>query len=121
MSIYVSIGRNLGAVAGPAQGTPLSTDDWQTFRDLTRLALARHAGPILSTADGLGFWEGRSEDTYILVGAGDTVTHELAEALRVLAYRYRQDAIAVTVGAPTFVEPAWPAASASASFPVVAP
>ena len=98
----VTIGRNVGA-------TPMSGDEWQAFKrsvlDLLmalawRTAEGTSEGWYLSDSEGRGFWDGLAEDNYTV-----TLIHEnrftpanyeeMRNELKILAARYRQDAIAL--------------------------
>lgn len=105
MSLYISIGRNYGALAGPREGQPMTTNEWSWFKQLTEAAVRAHTAGVFTDAEGLSSWQGQSEDTHLWVAAGDSVPHALATALGSLAAQFFQDAIAVSVGVPTFIQP----------------
>ncbi len=101
MSTYATIGRNVG-------DEPMSSTRWALARADVRRAIARHAGPVVTTAEGFGEYEGTTEATYVVVGAGSPADKELAELrayLAVVAAEYGQEAIALTVAPVDFVEP----------------
>lgn len=102
MSVYVSIGRNIG-------GTPMPLERWRRFMDDTEAAVLRYAGPIVSVTEGKGYYEGNAEHCAVFVGASDKpVLHNLALLklrLRELCHTYEQECIAITLGHPLFVGP----------------
>jgi hypothetical protein len=99
-SVYVSIGRNVGCFG------PMNTIEWELFRADVATAVSQYAGPVLSETVGRGEWEGVAEDCAIIVGGSSARRGALERELSRLAYRFRQEAIALTYGTPIFVEPA---------------
>lgn len=102
-SSYVSIGRNIG-------GEPMSEDRWAAFKAETVEAVERHAGPVVTVAEGVGMYEGTREGTLVVVGASYG-GHALEVELGRLAARYEQDAIAHAFATPDFVPARVPVAS----------
>ena len=97
MSVYVSIGRNIGS-------EQMSAEAWRDFRRDVVDAVEAYAAPLVSETDGVGWWEGKSEATAVIVGAGEYLDHgPLAARLEVLRKRYGQEAIAVAVAEPIFL------------------
>lgn len=100
-AIVVSIGRNVDDV-------PMDTDTWDAFKGETMWAAQATAETIYSRSEGVGTWEGKREDTYVVTfEARDYNLPRLREKLGKLAARYGQDAIALTVGTTDLVERAW--------------
>lgn len=98
MSTYVSIGRNIG-------GEPMGEDRWASFKAETVDAVERHAGPVVTVAEGTGRYEGQVETTFVVVGAGTGERRTPLEfELQALAWAYEQDAIAVSEAEPVFVQ-----------------
>lgn len=101
----VTIGRNV-------DGVPLSEEDWQAFAAETDQAVAWAAETIhVRAAQHAGQWNDAPElaCTWIAETIDDAGAHEdisaLRLALRVLAGRYGQEAIALTVGETELVVP----------------
>jgi hypothetical protein len=83
-------------------------EHWSDFRRDIRRTLDLYVGPVVTDADGLGEYDGRTEDTAVLVGeqtASGVQLGALRIALQALARRYGQEAIALAVAEVDFVEP----------------
>jgi hypothetical protein len=96
-STYVSIGRNIG-------GEPMGLAQWEDFRSAVYDAVAQYAGPVVTSAEGVGIYEGERETTYVVVGA-TYGGHHLWVTLQDLAREFEQDSIALTCGTTDFVRP----------------
>jgi hypothetical protein len=94
-TVIVNIGRG-----SEESGRKMSHYRWTDFTDELLLAVADDIDTIVYTmAHGVGIWEGEVEDSFVVVASmTDTATDTLRQALVILARKYRQDAIALTVG-----------------------
>ena len=93
-TVTVSIGRNV-------EDVPMPLAEWRRFRADVRRALGG-VRPYVSDARTIGEWAGVAEEsrTWVApIAAQDVQT--LVASMADLATRYRQDAIAVTVGTTT--------------------
>lgn len=102
-SAYVTIGRNV-------KGVPMRGEKWEAYRSSLRL-LAHRYGRIITRAQGVGVWKGRTEETYLIVFILPPVIGQVArqvltlrQDLAELARDYQQDSIALLVGVPEFVQ-----------------
>jgi hypothetical protein len=101
MSVYVSIGRNVG----PA---PMSQKSWDEFIARVYIAVSSFCGPVVSVTKGDGSYDGSREESATVIGSGDPNKYNrecLEMALGHLCREYRQDCIALTVATPFFVTP----------------
>lgn len=100
MNITVNIGRN--------QGTePMPTDEWEEFKAEVKAEVEVVAN-LFQYGEVTGYWEGQEETAYTVAGQLTTPPYNLKKLhhnLAGLARTFRQSAIAVTLGHPTFVEP----------------
>ena len=113
MSVYVTIGRNVG-------DEPMSDDQWEAFRLSTYQVVENLAGDVVTSAEGIGRYEGQTEATYVVVADGSRIadtadlgrvgdgwwearTRDLYAALGALGAQYGQESIAVTIAEPEFV------------------
>lgn len=107
--VTIAVGRNVSTEDGPV---PMSDTDWDSFRDdvLWSAGIIGDPAPVTSstayfTVRGTSFsprW--RSEETYIVGADVDPSDLQfLRDTLSNLAAKYRQDAIALTIGDPEFV------------------
>lgn len=101
MSVFVSIGRNIGTT-----DVAMRLEQWQRFVADTERAVLEHCGPIASVCEGKGYYEGKAEHCAIVVSEG-ALYHDKREAfvarLKDLCSTYHQVCVAVTVGNPIFV------------------
>jgi len=105
-TITVSAGRNIGA-------QPMGPDAWAQFRADIAQAIHDAQGEIfVHDARSRGEWEGVAEDsaTFVASVPRDYLPH-VRDGLAYLARLYRQDALALTVGATEFVTADSPALS----------
>jgi len=103
MSAYVSLGRNVTTDDGTG---PMSEGDWHAFVGAVRIAVEAWAGPVCSVTFGTGYYEGKAEETAIIVGETNPRGVDercLRLTLAALARVYRQDCIALTVANPEFI------------------
>jgi hypothetical protein len=94
---YISIGRNV-------QGTPMPSEQWENFKGALRVVAESHGTGVTYTG-GIGRYEGKTEETYLVAVSlfeGDTINRN---DLRNLAQYYGQESIALTIGEPEFVRP----------------
>ena len=113
MSVYVTIGRNVG-------GEPMNDDQWEAFRLSTYQVVEQLAGDVVTSAEGIGRWDGETEAAYVIVADGSRIadttglgrvgdgwwearTRDLYAALGALGAQYGQESIAVTIAEPEFV------------------
>jgi len=103
MSVYVSIGRNIGS-------EPMSAERWRDFRESTDATVRTLAGPLASATDGIGWWDDQPEETHLVVGAAEyydlkrnTALADLYSRLTQLARQFGQASIVLAVTEPTFV------------------
>lgn len=111
-SITVTIGRNVGV-------EPLPASSWRAFQDAVAECLAmwcrvgvRVGDFALSHSHGVGEWDGVPEDNYTVTAYGIERLADAAQVfesvqgvMRSYAGIWRQDAIAVTLGTVSLVEP----------------
>lgn len=102
-SVYVSIGRNVGA-------EPMAKTQWDSFRGDVKHVLIGYGLQLVSDTVGDGFWADSHEDAAVIVAAGDLSAwgleqnqRALEDRIAVLAKSYGQDAIAVAYAEPRFV------------------
>lgn len=101
MSVYVSIGRNVGKV-------PMSDALWEDFIARVFIAVSSFAGPVVSVTQGDGSYVGASETTAIVVGGGTPNKYDtdcLKLALKHLSRDYLQECIALTIASVEFIAP----------------
>lgn len=93
---YITIGRNIGQ-------DPLPIQFWGDFKRETALT-AQIFGEVVTDAEGRGVYGTIYEDTYILAVSlwQNADEDELGRALDILAGKYHQDSIVLTVGEPQF-------------------
>ena len=91
-TVSISIGRNIGE-------TPMSDLDWSTFKALTLSTTKLGGVPILTKADGKGFWLGQEEDTFVIIAQvpSKVSADYLGSLLAQIARRYGQDGIGFVV------------------------
>lgn len=96
----ISIGRNLPT------GGELELGEWLAFRADVLVSVRNLGGTLFFAGEGNGIYEGETETSFTVIADIPYVANHLG-ALRAqlapLASAYGQDAIAVTVGATTFV------------------
>lgn len=101
MSVYVSIGRNVGKV-------PMSDAHWEDFIARVFIAVTSFAGPVVSVTQGDGSYVGSKEATAIVVGEGTPSKYDtdcLKLVLKHLSREYLQDCIALTIANVEFIAP----------------
>ena len=106
VTVTISAGRNIGA-------TPMGPDAWSQFRaDIAQAIHDAHGEIFVNDARSRGEWEGVAEDsaTFVASVPRDYLTR-VRDSLAYLARTYRQDALALTVGATEFVTADSPAVS----------
>jgi len=95
INVTVAIGRNVG-------DEPMTSRLWRAFQGDVQDALQAcgHEPVFMAKYQGTGRWQGRTEHSVMLSASFDASvdSEALAEALGVIARRYRQDAVALTVG-----------------------
>lgn len=100
-TITVTIGRNVG-------DEPMSPSSWNNFIFDTRKAFLQSAEDVWAGALYTGGWNGHSEDAYILYGPSKSESAAavtiLRQTLAILATKYGQDAIGLSVGEGELVE-----------------
>jgi len=99
VSTYVSIGRNIG-------DEPMRAESWRDFRAAVAAVLEDNVGRLVSETVGRGYYGGAAEDTAVVVAEGSPALlarDDLERRLAILARRYGQESIALTIGEPTFV------------------
>lgn len=90
VTVYVSIGRNIGE-------TPMPDDRWAAFQDDVWDALI-DLGTVFTLAEGDGIYDGRVERSAVAVAEVDEADLPyLRDRLAVLAGRYQQECIALAV------------------------
>lgn len=97
-SAYISIGRNIA-------GIPMTDAEWAGFK--TRIGIiARDTGLVVSDAEGAGQYDGRIEETYILVVQlwPNTNLIHLRRDLANAAVTYKQESIALAIAEVEFIE-----------------
>lgn len=84
----------------------MSETDWWAFRSSLKFIVEYWHGTIYTEANGIGTWEGETEDSYVIVAGmpTDALGH-VRQSLAGLARIYNQDAIAMTVGTVDLVTP----------------
>jgi len=94
VTVTISIGRNI-------DGRPMTDDRWESFRDAVSEALAWEvATTYVDGALSTGSWQGAPETSATWVASlSESQLPTLRIRLRILARRFHQDAIALTVGA----------------------
>lgn len=98
-TVTVSIGRGL------PDGGSMRLGEWDAFRQDVRDRLALVSAEVyVDAARSVGEWEGVPEEsaTWVALIPADNIT-ALRGAIRAMAVRYRQDAIALTVGTTELV------------------
>jgi len=95
-SISITIGRNIG-------NKPMDKDLWIEFKDAVNEQLLYLKLHITVTNQGTGVWEGITEENFIVKGIrekpfADNEIDRLAKNLSVLSAKFKQDAIAYSVG-----------------------
>jgi hypothetical protein len=104
--IIVNIGRNVG-------DTPLEESNWNSFVNSVIYAIENTTAmkdgmpPRAMVFRGTGSWDGIWEDTASvqLWDVAEVDGNDLTRRLRLLADTYGQDAIALTIGGTTLIEP----------------
>ena len=104
-TVTVTIGRNVGT-------DPLPAEDWNDFVFGTRRAVEVVTSELWAQGPSRGSWDGVSEDAFFFYGPVAAMTDDVVPALirhlrallSVLATRYRQEAIGLSVGEPELVE-----------------
>jgi hypothetical protein len=82
----------------------MSDERWAAFREEVYYSTEIFAGPIVTSAEGTGVYEGTRETTYVVVGASDPWSAGAFRArISIMAAEYGQDAIAIAVASPEFV------------------
>lgn len=71
-------------------------DRWAAFVDDVQSVVAAHAASIYSRALGLGYWDGLTEETFVISFVDDSVG--LDRDLSALAFQYEQESIALVRG-----------------------
>jgi hypothetical protein len=82
----------------------MADHEWRDFRAATRAAV-ESAGTVYFFGDGLGVYGDEFEESHTVVGQArdEEALDKLRETLTRLASRYRQEAIALTVGEVEFL------------------
>ena len=98
-TVMVSIGRNIG-------NEPMSRKDWLAFvNDASDAIRAQGESPEFHF--GTGIWDGISEESVHLTVYRDEITetylYGVKNRLSILASKYGQDAIALTISEPILV------------------
>lgn len=104
MATYASIGRNVN-------NEPMSSDRWRMFKARLRWTMESFTGPLVSVCEGVGFYNGKVEDTFIVVGALDPsveAKEALTAAIAYLSFSFDQECIALVCGTPQFIKPEKP-------------
>lgn len=103
-SAYVAIGNRASTAPVPHS---LSSDDWLAFRHALRSVVEELGGSTFSVSDGVGFWQGEEESTYVLgfspPSDGPAFWRALRPYLSAFAYHYQQECISVVCGEPEYV------------------
>lgn len=95
----VSIGRNIGS-------KPMSAPRWGTFVHELGTFLTTLADSVFVDTDHVGEWDGVAEEGHTWVVLVDPAfIYDFERVLELLAEKYEQDAIALTVGDTTLVTP----------------
>ena len=96
-TLTISVGRNVGS-------TPMSDDDWLTFRSVVSFAIGATVGRHDTIHSGTGIWNGVPEDSTIwTLFTPRPYLSKLVEELAEVARAFDQDTIAVTIGQPIVV------------------
>lgn len=101
MSTVVGIGRNVG-------DEPMSAERWQAFREEVEYAVNFWAGPVVAVTEGVGLYEGKTEDCAIYMGERtpeDGALGAFRIRLGYIAAQFDQEAIALMVAPVEFVGP----------------
>ena len=115
--ITVTIGRNAGSShteIGDTQ-TPLDQASWDSFRFIVRSHLLADGFEVTVDNDGLGYWDGKTEDNHVFIGVRDwsldrnpddhtDVRGKLDRQLASVGARYGQDAVAIGWGFSRLVD-----------------
>lgn len=98
-SVTVTIGRNIGS-------EPMTTDSWLDFVDETSFVLRGYLKEVWTEALYAGRWDA-PEDSFIVYGPirDDVYVNELRNELSILASRFSQEAIGLSVGESELVSP----------------
>ena len=92
MSKVISIGRNV-------KGIPMTWKDWDMFKNELMLLIEKHEeNEIHFVGEGTGIYEGQTEQSFTVIFSGQI------DGLPLLATRFDQDAIALTVGITKFIQ-----------------
>lgn len=99
MASLIGIGRRKGA------GPLLSDNRWRWFKASVRGILRGLDATIIAECEGAGGWEGVAEPCacFVFDLPDDTSLSVLRSMLAVLAGKYGQDAIALTIGKTEFI------------------
>ena len=98
MSMTVSIGRNVN-------GKPMSDAQWESFTADILRNVRSNTQAIYFVGFGTGTYEGDSEESFTVVSSNPTTSALCAieVSLSLFAHAYKQESIALTVGATEFV------------------
>lgn len=104
-TLSVTIGRN---VTNIGVTLPMDGHVWQKFKNRTH-AIVRALGQT-ETFNGQGEWDGVVEDSAMFSTRqeepySDSQIAALRDALKLLAYAFAQDAIALTIGESELIKP----------------
>lgn len=93
---YITIGRNV-------RENPLPDETWREFKRETAHAV-QYFGEVVTDADGRGTYGTFYEDTYILAVSlwYSADEDELGRVLDIIAGKYHQDSIVLSVAEPQF-------------------
>lgn len=99
MSMTVSIGRNIGA-------TPMSDHLWHSFTSDVLRNIRSNTGAIYFVGFGEGIYEGTTEESFTVVSSNpsDSALCAIRVSLSLLAHAYRQDSVALSIGATEIVK-----------------
>jgi hypothetical protein len=113
VTVYASIGRNVfkAGVVGDAAGwgsykagDALDAHDWKEFKRTLEGTLVNAGLDVVTKADGVGVYNGVSEDCHIVAATGNyelpeewELKDQLADQLSTLAEHYLQETIAYSI------------------------
>ncbi len=109
-TVFITAGLNVGT-------SPMSAEDANAFSNAIRSAIVETGGTLFFVGTGVGSWEGLTEASLVFGAIVPEFDHShsgrdvlyLGDALRLIAARFRQDAIGFTVHdsakyGPSYVE-----------------
>ncbi len=91
----ICIGRNI-------KGGPMDRLRWREFIGEVCTAVQNCRAEVHNTAEGTGYWNGETEDTFVITFSGGDLD-QLARDLPLVAFLFEQEAIALIRGAASLV------------------